>query len=365
MKRYTAYCLVLGMILSLLPCFSACGRAEEITPGAGITLGGTEWGRSEWELEKTLRLTGLENGRLLRDNVLFCGERASVEYIFADGAEEKVLCGADVRFAEGADWPAVAQRLDAAWGERVKYYPSADGKRLDSDFKATEDEWYWRSAEFSDEYRWKPRVTARFDAKSAVLHIDALGVCLAVGAVTSVPYSVEAARDVRLKLGAYSNFLRGAAYWRLDEDGESAVITVFDERSAGLARELFEVYDFVTVAVETLEPAPSDITLCKDGAVSVQAENARAIGPELELNVRMRKTVGETIRFGGLRMEAYDGGWYTLMPLWEGEFALDQYITDSDFTLYLSAWAYDFPPGTYRVCVCGNGGWYAAEFEVV
>ena len=365
MKKYAAYCLILVLSLSLLSGLSACGRAGEVTPGEEITLGDTEWGCGERELEKGLKLGGMENDRIRQENVLFCGERVTVEYIFTDGADGKVLRGADVNFADGVDRSAVVQTLDTAWGERVKYYPSADGKRLDSDFEAPEDKWYWRSAEFSDEYRWKPRVTARFDAKSAVLHIDAMGACLAGGAVTSVPHSADAARDVRLKLGAYSNFLRGAAYWRLDEDSENAVITVFDGRSAGLARELFEVYDFVTVAVETLEPAPSDITLCEDGTVSVQAENARAVGPELELNVRMRKTVGETIRFGGLRMEAYDGGWYTLMPLWEGEFALDQYITDSDFTLYLSAWAYDFPPGTYRVCVCGNGGWYAAEFEVV
>ncbi len=111
-----------------------------------FTIGGAAWGAG-YESVRALLGSGaeeLENGaRLAQKGLIFFGQKADVDYFFADVDGEIKLCAVSLTFDKDFDKQAVVDGVSSVLGEIDKYTLTANGERM----AVPEQLWKWHDEE--------------------------------------------------------------------------------------------------------------------------------------------------------------------------------------------------------------------------
>ena len=396
MKYKKATVLSVSLAVVLVAVLAACalgGRADKEpapptsapgAPGADLTVGPVRWGMSPEEVRRALTDTKGDVGPVSADGKItlsaeFCSCPAEISWCFADDGNGLFLNGIEVLFtdAEAFDREAVAKALEENWGARCKYgkarkySPGVDGPDI-----APKEDWYWRTADFSDEYGWKSGVTARFLTKdgSTSLLIDATGRSQAEGRLTTLPRTEETKWEVDRLMGLATRIRPSAASWEyfdpeyMHSDGgsEQASVRVYTPRDRDLAEKLFDPYSWLTVDYrgDQFDPADaSDILLDGSLVPTVSVFTPESIFEEGWQAVFTNRTNEDlTLYFPEGLLAERDGVWVRPRFHYDGTYDYisptlapgESYTFDCQFELRHAC--YDLAPGRYMLTMAAYQG---------
>ena len=396
-KKKTVLRVALGLALILLLTACALGgrdtAAAKVSPGLvgpDLTVGPVRWGMDEAEARRALKgAKSAEDGSLVLE-ADFCGDPAELRWEFAEDENGRFLNGMAITFDDdesGARQKAITAALEAAWGPRVESMPAIwplELPGLDGTELAPEEDWYWRTEDCSDEWRWKSGVTARFrkGEDHVTLRIDASGRNLAKGRLALLPQTADTQLEVTRLLGVLRAVHPTARTWgdwtafaaealRTDDYYN---LRLYTEGDLAMARRCFAPYPWVTLEYLGDQYEPADISgILLDGSLTpVKAAVSRdRLREELRAVFVNRSEETASLSYP-LRIYAERPEGWVLPKLIE--FGFVDYVTETvepgaslilDWDYVLTQSAYDFVPGRYLLTARLGGISYGAEFEVV